>query len=99
VNRTRCPNLRLPLGFGNLVAVWVPLELGSAGGDDGGISGTLATGALRKGWRSISPYTLRGGLNRGAIRLGSGVDTDLVGTRDERVIPDAGRFKNLWRRF
>ena len=95
VNRTRFPNLRLPVGFGNLVPIWIPPELEVVGGIDGSIWLALATGAVTKGCRSIGPYALRGGRNRGATRLGSGVDTVLVGTRDEKLIPEAGRFKNL----
>jgi hypothetical protein len=49
VNRTRCPSLRLPVGLGNLVPVWVALEVGVAGGAGEGVSATFATGALTKG--------------------------------------------------
>jgi hypothetical protein len=95
VNRTLLPNFRLLVSLGNLVSTRIPLEAEADIGSDDGIWTTLAMGAVAKGCRSIGPYTLRGGRNRGAIRLGSGADTLLVGIRDREVLPEAARLRNL----
>ncbi len=65
---------------------------------------TLAIGALLNGCCAIEPYALLGGLNLGAKRPRTGVDTARYlglgcGIWLEKLTPEGSMPRNLWRRF